>query len=113
MPRGTTLICSECQQQYHCLDTLISDKKKKIKLAFFDCYICKELLRTPQRHQAQQERARIQRIEDEPRLHVIPSPELEAKIKVEEEGIEPANTNCVIYPFFGTIENNEFQIFSS
>ena len=61
-------------------------------------YVCTEVAATMRRQAQQQDRARRQRIDDEPRLHVIPNPALEATIKVEEED-ENDNTPTLIYPF--------------
>ena len=109
MGRGTRLICINCQQQYNCL-VIFTVENKKIKEASFLCHTCTDRQSITQRHIVQQERARIQQIDNETRLHVIPSPELEATIKVEEERVGTTNNNDILYPFFGAVENNLFII---
>jgi hypothetical protein len=63
----------------------------------FLCHVCTDVALVTQRRIAQHERARRQRVDDEPRLHVISDPALEATIKVEEDD-ENDNTPDLIYP---------------
>jgi hypothetical protein len=82
------LICRHCHHRCQGIFKLRHSRRpisQRIRTQYFDCSSCIVAQATTRRLTEQAEHRRRQQIDDEqPRIHVIPDPDLEARIKVEE-----------------------------
>jgi hypothetical protein len=86
------LICRHCHHRCQGIFKICHSRRpisQCIRTLYFDCSSCIVAQATTRRLNEQAEHRRRQQIDDEqPRIHVIPDPDLEARIKVEEVGEE-------------------------
>ena len=82
------LICRHCHHRCQGIFKICHSRRpisQRIRTQYFDCSSCIVAQATTRRLIEQAEHRRRQQIDDEqPRIHVIPDPDLESRIKVEE-----------------------------